>query len=464
MRVRHFFEPDLLVVSETYPPYSVGGAETSLHIVLKQLSVRMRLNVISLYDGALPKLEQVDGVNVVFLPKGPASEKDLRASLIVSLRHLYLLLCMEPGQSPAEPDIFEMIYMRTARGLKHAHFDVNKDYRDLADSFSRALVHETLRVLKPVRVHADNYRAAALCWGMSAFFSGQSSVMIRDNRFVCARSNNSMVVGGKICASCDRSCAAEDSPKDVEGKKSELKKIQDFRSKMIAGYKRVLVTGPHLKRITEEHLGIKARIVRNPSDDVQMVDSMISVVAQTPGRSVVVIGMLNENKGQLPFVKKYIDYLRAGPQPFVTFHFAGRGDRIRKQIESLMEKEKRFAVVFHDFLGREDLFRLIRSSHVVACPTIWPEPFGRVPLEAGLCGRPIVSFAVGGLPGSIQHEKTGFLVKPGDYRAFFDHQQKLLDDPEMAYAFGSAGREFICSTYSVDASCRELEAQLGLSE
>jgi len=53
-------------------------------------------------------------------------------------------------------------------------------------------------------------------------------------------------------------------------------------------------------------------------------------------------------------------------------------------------------------------------ADVVVMPSITPEPFGRVALEAQAMGRPVIAFDHGGAAESIVHEKTGWLAKPND--------------------------------------------------
>lgn len=460
MQVQSLLEPELLVVSEAYPPNAIGGAETSLHIVLQRLAQRMRLVVLSFHDSCLPGVQLVDGVNVIFMPKRVISADALADSFMVAIRHLHLLLGFDIPHNAPNSEPVDVVRVRSARHITDLQMDVNRDYESVARSYALACVHEVIRLLNPYRIHADNYRAAVLCGQVRPFFKGFLSVMIRDNRFACVRSNNSLMVRQRTCTACDFSCASEQCPSDPAGQKMVFERIQQYRISTLRSFDTVMVTGPHLQQVMSGFTGIQTTIVSNPAGDVAAVNRIIQPVAQSSDLSVLVIGMLNENKGQHSFIKQYLAELKVRSHPFVTFHFAGRGERIRKQIETLLTNETRFRVVFHDFLGREDLFRLIRASHVVACPTVWPEPFGRVPLEAGLCGRPVVAFGVGGLVSSIRNGKTGYLVKPGDYTKFFALQRELLLHPERAIAMGTAARSFITESYSVELACDAFERAL----
>ena len=45
----------------------------------------------------------------------------------------------------------------------------------------------------------------------------------------------------------------------------------------------------------------------------------------------------------------------------------------------------------------EQVPQLYAQADVVVFPSIWPEPFGRIPLEAQAAGKPILSFRIGAL-------------------------------------------------------------------
>jgi glycosyltransferase involved in cell wall biosynthesis len=60
--------------------------------------------------------------------------------------------------------------------------------------------------------------------------------------------------------------------------------------------------------------------------------------------------------------------------------------------------------------GRADHFR---AASLLAVPSVWPEPFGLVGLEAGVFGVPSVAFGVGGIGDWLVPGFNGWLV-PGD--------------------------------------------------
>jgi len=74
-----------------------------------------------------------------------------------------------------------------------------------------------------------------------------------------------------------------------------------------------------------------------------------------------------------------------------------------------------------DFLGwiaAHETKGLYRRAGVLAVPSIWPEPFGLIGLEAGRVGCPVVAFDVGGIPEWLGSLVPGTVVPPLDTQAF----------------------------------------------
>lgn len=85
------------------------------------------------------------------------------------------------------------------------------------------------------------------------------------------------------------------------------------------------------------------------------------------------------------------------------------------------------------FLGfRSDVVQLMSACDLVAHTSIAAEPFGRVIVEAMLCGRPIVAAQAGGAVELVETGKTGWLVPPGDSQQLAAAIAKSRQQPELS--------------------------------
>jgi hypothetical protein len=75
------------------------------------------------------------------------------------------------------------------------------------------------------------------------------------------------------------------------------------------------------------------------------------------------------------------------------------------------------------------------------------EGLGSAAIAAMASGVPVVASAVGGLPEVVEHERTGLIVRDGNY---VKAVRRLLDNPSLAAQLGAAGREKAVREFSVE--------------
>ena len=93
--------------------------------------------------------------------------------------------------------------------------------------------------------------------------------------------------------------------------------------------------------------------------------------------------------------------------------------------------------VVHD-VPHDQVLAAWPHAAVAVVPSVWPEPFGMVAVEAMAAGVPVVASATGGLVDIVEDGVTGVLVPPGDPDALAAAVRSLLDDPERARRMGRA--------------------------
>ena len=107
-------------------------------------------------------------------------------------------------------------------------------------------------------------------------------------------------------------------------------------------------------------------------------------------------------------------------------------------------------VDFRGWLGAEELAEELAQASVVVIPSLWPEPFGLVGIEAFAAGRPVVASATGGVADWLADGLNGVLVPPGDAPALGRALTELLDDPRRQEAMGERGRETVAARFSAE--------------
>ena len=150
-------------------------------------------------------------------------------------------------------------------------------------------------------------------------------------------------------------------------------------------------------------------------------------------RRVVFAGRLVRPKG--------VDVLiRAARSVEMELVICGSG----KRLEALRKLAARLGVGervrFAGWLGAEQLAHELAEASVVAIPSLWPEPFGLVGIEALAAGRPVVASATGGVEDWLDPGRTGLSVPAGDIGALAGALAELLDDPRRQQSMGEAGR------------------------
>ena len=195
-------------------------------------------------------------------------------------------------------------------------------------------------------------------------------------------------------------------------------------------------------RVHVVHNGIDTSLFA-PSPDA----AVLSGLGLDPARPVVTfVGRITRQKG-LPHLLRAMRGVRRSAQ-LVLCASAPDTPQIAAEVEievTALAGGGRTIVWLRDPLPRNDLIRLLSSSTVFVCPSVY-EPLGIVNLEAMACGIPVIASKVGGIPEVVADGETGRLVPyfAGEetvYEAALAQTiEAVLDDPARARDMGEAGR------------------------
>lgn len=166
-----------------------------------------------------------------------------------------------------------------------------------------------------------------------------------------------------------------------------------------------------------------ARIYPEKAQD-QLLQSFRLIYDRCPSARLVICG------AGLPHLEAELRHLRSRLKLDEVVHFAG------------------FQHSLAPLLQAADV--MVHPSHVEGVPlTI---------LHGLAAGLPVVASDVGGIAEVIDDGATGRVVRENDVEAFANATLELLKHPDHRRQIGTAAKDFVSKHYSIEQSCRQLEA------
>jgi glycosyltransferase involved in cell wall biosynthesis len=116
---------------------------------------------------------------------------------------------------------------------------------------------------------------------------------------------------------------------------------------------------------------------------------------------------------------------------------------------------------FPGWVPTHEVGTLFRRARLVVMPSIWPEPFGLVGIEAAAHSVPAVAFDVGGIREWLTDDVNGALVDPAEGATGIGRAIAMILGDRAALERLSQGACASASRYSAGAHLDRLEAVLG---
>ena len=194
--------------------------------------------------------------------------------------------------------------------------------------------------------------------------------------------------------------------------KSALSRVlsQGRRKRAMAGFRKLVVISEFMKGrlvangIPPEKIEVKPPVIRTGETGAEDV---------TSGRKIdlLYVGQLIRGKGV-----QLLLAAMARMKSMRTLDIVGTGNMEPKLKALAAQLGIADRVRFNGFQSNPQDW--MRAAKCVVVPSFWQEPYGLVAAEAVALGRPVVAFAVGGLPEACGGKAT--LVPPGDVAALAD--------------------------------------------
>jgi glycosyltransferase involved in cell wall biosynthesis len=140
----------------------------------------------------------------------------------------------------------------------------------------------------------------------------------------------------------------------------------------------------------------------------------------------------------------------------VSIHAVFAGDGPERAHVERHTRELGIDASFPGWLTGDARAAAFRAASIIAVPSLWPEPFGLVGLEAAAHGLPAVAFDVGGIREWLRHAESGVLVKELDARILGRAIADLCSSPREIARLGE-GAHRVAASLSVEAHVAILE-------
>jgi glycosyltransferase involved in cell wall biosynthesis len=404
----------ILVLSSTFPPHVMGGAEVSCLNLTRLLAQR--------------------GHEMSVLTMAERDEPEAHGELMPEGYRLYRLGFPRPRTLYSYPTI-----KRWQKPVWHL--------QDHLDGRSRTIFRSVLDAVKPD--HINIHLLTGLGYNLLSELASDDDVgvtyFLHDLGLACVKTT--MYSDDGPCAGQCLSCRASSVLKNA----------------MLGGIERLSFASPsraNLDRVARYVPQVASRphsVIRNLLDDLPALPPY----QPAPDGTIRLLyaGRLHPAKG--------VDVMLRALRPLEDrFKFQvsiyGRGeqeDALRAEFGAVPW------VTFGGFVDRVEVARAVVASELLCMPSVWPENYSRSILQSLVLGTPVLGSNTGGIPEQVTDGATGLLVTPGDVDAWtaafadaFSDKVRLMQTwRDNALAFGAGfSAEAVARTY--DTLVAELHA------
>jgi len=168
-------------------------------------------------------------------------------------------------------------------------------------------------------------------------------------------------------------------------------------------------------------------------------------------KTIAIIGRISPLKGHVHFIKALPQIISEVPDLKVLVVGAATKDK-QAYFKQLMELVRQCGLKERvEFLGNvSDVPGILEKLDVLVMATTTQEAFGRVIIEAGAVGVPVVATSVGGVLEIIEHEKDGLLAEPENPYELAKAVVRMIKDRQLAKTCAQNLAQKVKDKFSLD--------------
>ncbi len=224
----------------------------------------------------------------------------------------------------------------------------------------------------------------------------------------------------------------------------------------IKQYHRIMVMSEYVR---QEYIkgGIPAeKILLNPYFTPLISESELQPLVENAPKSLLFMGRLISTKGVHILIESLLPLLTQRTD--IQLDIVGDGI-MRAEIEGIIAKTGLAnRIVLHGWKSKSEIASFLQKAYLVLFPSIYPEAFGLVGIEAMMYAKPVVAFDAGGVSTWLKNEETGFLVPLKDTKALYNAVKKLLEDNNCYQQMAQMARIQAVKYFSAEIHLKQLLA------
>jgi glycogen synthase len=195
----------------------------------------------------------------------------------------------------------------------------------------------------------------------------------------------------------------------------------------------------------ENNISFRFSMLLYPLIPRQLLDVRVNTAVDYKPMKLLFIGRICREKGLDVIIKAFGHLKQEGLMPLPNLSVVGRllNDEFEHELRALiMEFNLSDHVSFLGHVDRSKIADVFQDHDCVVFATVIDEPFGMVPLEAMAASRPVIATATGGAREYLQDNMNSLIFTPGDATELAEKIMLLTQDLTLRSKLAYAGHNF----------------------
>lgn len=225
-------------------------------------------------------------------------------------------------------------------------------------------------------------------------------------------------------------------------------------------FRLVLCVSDYMRRNIVAQAGIpegQTRVVYNGIDPQAF--PMRSLNTMSPETRLLYAGRLSPDKGVHIIVQALAHLKQKQPDAPICLSIVGAGSpEYEAHLQQLVAQENVVDwVQFKPRVPREEMAHVLAAHDVLIFSSIWPEPLARMVQEAMACGLIVIGTTTGGTPEILHDGHNGLTYPAEDAAALAQKIEEIANDAELRRRLAVAARQTVEKQFTMDRMIDELE-------